>query len=76
MVTISAEEGGALDEAGGHDHGAADVARGVGLAGDALHGRGGQAADAGGGADDGEAGADAGREVCEALGSMFAFSSL
>src|SRR3990172_9941453 len=62
------EEGDALDEAGGHDHGAADVAGGVRLAGDALHGGGGQAADAGGAAHDGEAGADAGSEVRKSLG--------
>src|SRR5262245_66215578 len=40
------EERDALDEAGGHDHRSADVAGGVGLAGDPLHGRGGEAADA------------------------------
>src|SRR5713101_8174844 len=34
------EEGHALDEPGGHDHGSSNVAGGVGLAGDPLHGGG------------------------------------
>ena len=59
------EERGAFDERGGDDHRGADVAGGGGLAGRALHGGGGELADAEAGADDGEAGADAGGEVPE-----------
>src|SRR5687768_2112667 len=65
------EEGGAFDQAGGHDHGAADVAARVGLARHSLQSGRGQAADAGGSADDGEPGSDAGGEVRHCLGIHF-----
>ncbi len=54
------EQGRAFDQAGGHDHGAANLAGGAGLAGDALHGGGGQLADAKTATDDGETTAESG----------------
>src|SRR5687767_3421763 len=60
-------EADALDEPRGHDHRSADVGGGVGLPGDALHGRGGQAADPRRAPDDRQAGADAGSEVRHGL---------
>ncbi len=46
----------------------ADVGGGVGLARDALHGRGGETTDARGATDDRETGTEAGGEVCNAVG--------
>src|SRR5512139_1643909 len=59
------EQRGAFDEGGRDDHRGADIAGGGGLACRAVHGGGGELADADSGADDGHAGAQAGCEVSE-----------
>jgi len=73
MQTISEKKVTPSMRLAARDHRSANVAGGAGLAGDALHGRRGQAADAGGTADDGESRADAGGEVRHDLGIHCAF---